>query len=767
MKKHFKLYKAGKLWLTAAIVAFGVGTVTVTANASDELSTSDTNTTEQVSDASTGNSTTSQLPDSVNDYNRQDNNTYQNTKGQTANNWQTQGNDWYHFNNGSINTGWNSIDNNWYYMNQDSAKMETGLQKINNNTYYLNDQHDGTYGAMKTGWQNVNNNWYYFQNSGAATTGWYKSAAGLWYYFNQDGAAQTGWFKSPTSGFNYYFDPANAWALTSWQRLDNSWFYFDPTNAWSDSGWLHTPADNWYYLSDKGQVQTGWYQVNNHWYYGDPSNGNTLRGWQLLKDGWHYFDTVQTWTDLGWQNIGNNWYFFDTNNHGLMLTGFHKINGQTYFLNESHDGNFGAMKTGWQWINNGWYYFQSNEAQSLGWQNVNGNTYYLDPSSGKMVTGNNLIDGNRYYFDPSSGHQIKGLFLDSNGLLVYYDNQTGAQKDSLGSFTFNPTTGEIVTSNLNNGLNVINDDTYYFDKNSNKFVYNDWRLVNNHWYHFSNNGSVHTGWYQSAIGAWYYLNHDGAAQTGWYQSAVGAWYYFDLANAYAKTGWQYINNYWYYFDPSNAYAYVGYHVINGVEYFFDLKNAYMYQNHWVNVNGWTYHADNSGRLWFPQWYSQFSSPYAAEGCSVFATAIMLSPKEYINIPYALSLLQQRQAGNIYSGAGFSVVIQPNSLVDLARHFDGSVTNISGSSVQDIINTVNSGRPVLYYGYSRYENLYWNHNHCKVIVGYQNGWFRVYDCCYNYASQGSTGWNAYDYGAKGWITTSQFTREYAGQAITVN
>lgn len=251
--------------------------------------------------------------------------------------------------------------------------------------------------------------------------------------------------------------------------------------------------------------------------------------------------------------------------------------------------------------------------------------------------------------------------------------------------------------------------------------------------------------------------------TGW-QKINNAWYYFDNVNASAWTNWHLINGNWYYFDPANAWADTGYHIINGIEYYFDPVNANMYQNRWVNVNGWTYHADNSGHLWFPQWYSQ--NP-VAEGCSVASLAMLLSPKEYINLLYAYSLLQPRQSGNIYTGAGFSLVIQPASLVELAHHFDSSVRNISGSSVQDIINTINSGHPVEYYGYSRYESRYWARNHCKVIVGYYNGRFRVYDPCYGYANQGSFGWNAYDYGAKGWITVDQFAREYAGQAITVD
>lgn len=256
------------------------------------------------------------------------------------------------------------------------------------------------------------------------------------------------------------------------------------------------------------------------------------------------------------------------------------------------------------------------------------------------------------------------------------------------------------------------------------------------------------------------------AVTGWFKSPNDLWYYFDNQNAWALKGWQKINNAWYYFDPVNTWAVQGYHRINNVDYYFDPTNANMYQNRWVNVDGWIYHADNSGHLWFPRWYSQWH-PAVPEGCSVFSLAMLLSPKEYINLNYACQLLQPRQSGNIYTGAGFYLIIQPDSLVELAHHFDKSVRNISGSSVQDIINIINSGHPVEYYGYSAYERGYQHRNHAKVIVGYRNGMFRVFDPCYGNENQGSMGMNAFDYGAKSWISVKQFSREYAGQAITVD
>lgn len=402
----------------------------------------------------------------------------------------------------------------------------------------------------------------------------------------------------------------------------------------------------------------------------------------------------------------------------------------------------------------------TNSWVDTGWRTINGQTYYLDPSqNGKMLTGAQEINQKWYYFDPIQGYQLKETAVDSQGHLINIVN------------------GQLILNNPNNlkatvqsgiitlnqsGIQSVNGRIFNYDF-ANKHFISGWVKQNGSWYFFSPaDFAAVTGWYRSAKGSWYYMDNSGRAVTGWHY-IDNNWYYMDPTNAWAVTGWHKINGAWYYMEPGKAWAYRGDHWINGVEYYFDPTNAWLYQNRWVNIGGWTYHADSNGHLWFPQWYTQFP---VLEGCSVASLGMLLSAKEYIPWNYAYNLLQGRQGGDIYSGAGFSRVIQPGSLVELARHFDSSVRDISGSSVQDIINLVNSGHPVEYYGYSRYENRYWSHNHCKVIVGYQNGWFRVYDPCYYYASQGSTGMNAFDYGAKAWITTAQFAREYAGQAITV-
>lgn len=453
-----------------------------------------------------------------------------------------------------------------------------------------------------------------------------------------------------------------------------------------------------------------------------------------------------------------------------MATGDVLISGSHYYFDPSSGHQIKGLAMG---ANGLLKYYDPSTGARVTKLSSNGKDYTFDAMNGDIQTGN-LTDGlhtiadHVYYFNKSMGRFITNAWQQVNNKWYHFGDQgmatTGWFESPAHNWYFFNNDGAAQTGWFKSPAGA----WYYFDQ-QNAWALKDWQKINNNWYHFDlTNTWADTGWYKSAAGAWYYFDPVNAwAKTGWFRFGVGNWYYFDQTNAWALTGWQKINGAWYYFDPTNAWAARGYHWINGVDYYFDATNANMYQNRWVNVNGWTYHADNSGHLWFPRWYCQFSPIFTANGCSVFSLAMLLSPKQYINIPYALNLLSARQAGNIYTGAGFWRIIQPDSPVELAHHFDSSVRNISGSSVNGIINLVNSGHPVLYYGYSSFEQSYAFRNHTKVIVDYQNGWFRVYDPCYALENEGFQGRNAYDYGSKAWITTGQLSREYAGQAITVD
>ena len=175
------------------------------------------------------------------------------------------------------------------------------------------------------------------------------------------------------------------------------------------------------------------------------------------------------------------------------------------------------------------------------------------------------------------------------------------------------------------------------------------------------------------------------------------------------------------------------------------------------------------------WISQYKPVFAPWGCASAAMAMLIESRGiHVDLKYAQDTLpmypanKDGQKGNVYTGEGFGFVIKPSGLVRHAHKWTNAVYNISGSSTQQIIDTVLNGQPVLYYGFSGYQvdNV---RNHCKVIVGYKDGKFKVHDPLYMRASDGpgSRGTNkTYSRGAIHWITIAQFNQEYQGNAITI-
>ena len=177
------------------------------------------------------------------------------------------------------------------------------------------------------------------------------------------------------------------------------------------------------------------------------------------------------------------------------------------------------------------------------------------------------------------------------------------------------------------------------------------------------------------------------------------------------------------------------------------------------------------------WISQYRPVFAPWGCASAAMAMLIESRGiHVDLKYAQDTLpmypanKDGQLGDVYTGAGFGFVIKPSGLVRHAHKWTNAVYDISGSSTQKIIDTILNGQPVLYYGFSGYQVPGdYNRNHCKVIVGYKDGKFKVHDPLYMRASDGpgSRGKNkTYSRGAIHWITVAQFNQEYVGNAITI-
>lgn len=399
-----------------------------------------------------------------------------------------------------------------------------------------------------------------------------------------------------------------------------------------------------------------------------------------------------------------------------------------------------------------------------GWVNENNIwTYYTNGS---------VQNGRNYEYLPNINGQGSNWYLVDNGVA-----QSGVQRWAGTYYDFDPVTYLKVTNN---------------------YVQSQW----GDWYLFGNDGRILTGvqrwagtyyffdpttylkvtndYRQSQWGSWYMFGPDGKIVTKVYKWA-GTYYYFDpttylkVTNDYRQSQW----GNWYMFGGDGRIV-QGFCRWAGNLYFFDPSTYLKVVNTYFNGHGWwnnwdDYWADWSGVVHSVQYFSQFSPVWAGWGCAGAALTMLLSIHNcWPGVGNVIAGIPMGgnggQIGNQYNGAGFSRVIQPNALTAYAHRWYAGVEDSSGATINQIMQCVLAGHPVLYYGFSGYD-AGGARNHCKVIVGYNynSGLFHVYDPCYYsfYSGAGSTGHTAFDRGANSWITWGQLASEYAGQALTID
>lgn len=450
---------------------------------------------------------------------------------------------------------------------------------------------------------------------------------------------------------DYYWQNASGQKLTGWQDINNSWYYLGDNGTAKVNTWYQSPFQNWFYFNDQGQVATGFQTINGRGYHFDESNAWADTGWQKINDNWYYYNPTSAWAEPGWQKINNNWYYF--NQDGQAKTGRQQLS----WNNQSNwywfDANNAWMHTGQQTINGGVYSFNGDGSQQIGWQQ-NGAVYYDPANNGRRVSGEAKINGASYYFDPVTGQKATGFTLIPSQNVIKYFDQSGKLQTSYGKYSINKTTGVVNFAGLvnANGLVTLGNQTFLYNEVTGKFMTGwqtvagkklyfvpatgaeatSWTKIDNSWYYFGTtdhqaqtglsmingnhylfaaNGAAQTGW-QKLNGNWYYFDDANAwAKKGWFQSTAGDWFYFDPVNGWAETGWQKINNKWYYFDdinawakkgwfqsgdnwyyfdPVNGWAETGWQVFNGNWYYFDQTNAWALKG-WQSLNGTWYYFD--------------------------------------------------------------------------------------------------------------------------------------------------------------------------------
>lgn len=441
---------------------------------------------------------------------------------------------------------WVSEGNTWYYYDAD-GKMATGWRAIGGAWYYFNPN-----GSMATGWQLIGDTWYYLNSNGSMATGW-QLIGGAWYYLNPNGSMATGW--QLLGGTWYYLNP-NGNMATGWGHINGVWYYLNPNGSMA-TGWQHI-GGTWYYLNSDGSMATGWLTLSSGKYYLKPS-GDMVTGWLDLDGTRYYMDTSGSMVTNKWINdsfIGND---------GKMATSSWVDNGQHYVdENGLLDPNKTADETnednttpdvydgsGWK-AKDGLWYYQNNGKQITGWIKVNGNRYYLNEPTGEMRTGWFSYKGNKYYFNPS-GALVSGwirwdqawYYSDASGRMLtnrWIENYYVGADGKMATYCW------------------VDNDKYFVDENGvwdqskkpaidqatpTAYDGSGWVIKNNSWYYY-HSGKQITGWIE-CNGVRYYLDKStGKMKTGWL-TYDGEEYYFDASGAMkkfwfvAEDGWYYAN----------------------------------------------------------------------------------------------------------------------------------------------------------------------------------------------------------------------------------
>lgn len=336
---------------------------------------------------------------------------------------------------------WVENDGKYYYYNY-KGKLAKGWLRIRDKTYYLNTET----GERYSGWLKYNGKYYYFDaETGLMLKGWNKIGK-YTYFFKTDGSAPRKWKK--IKGKYYYFGKKGRMYTN---RIISKKYYVNAAGE-RTYGFAQIGADTYYFHPTTGKMMTGWVLVGSKYYYFD-ANGkmvtDTWIGKRYLKSNGQMAKSC--WVGAYYINKKGN------RTKKTRSTGIWTQKGKTYFLNS----NYQKVKSQWVVSASGRYYYTDENGIVLTNQWV-GN-YYVGETGARVTSQKLQIDDKTYYFT-SDGSKATGIvtlngktyLFDRNGVMV-----TGWYNNSVATFYFLPTTGEMVKSQI-----MIIDNVFYsFDAN--------------------------------------------------------------------------------------------------------------------------------------------------------------------------------------------------------------------------------------------------------------------------------------------------------------
>ncbi|MGM9907853.1 CotH kinase family protein [Limosilactobacillus sp.] len=438
MKKHFKLYKSGKKWVTTAIVSFvaitglSLGVAHADTN-NDVVSSPETasvvkndvdNTVATPSNVKTNDEQSDKTvsTDSINESTIATHAAQQSVQ----NGWtKNDSGQWTYYTNGQVQTGrsysylptvGSNQGHNWYLV--DNGVVQSKVQPWAGSYYYFD---PATYLRVDNDYrQSQWGDWYMFGNDGRVVGGKYTYQNKTYYANPQTYLRERNQYvptQSDGSGLLLGNDGA---ALSGVQSWNGRYYYFNPNTYLraNQRNYVQSQWGDWYLIGDNGQVLSGVQQWAGTYYYFDPvtylrvdnnyvqsqwgdwymfgPDGRIVTGPTKWAGGLYYFDPV-TYLRVDNRYISTladgRGYLFGAD--GRALTGVQRWNGTYYYFDPVTylrvDNNYVQSQWG------DWYMFGPNGRIVTGAWQWYGNTYYFDPVTYLKVT--NQWVGNNYYGD--------------------------------------------------------------------------------------------------------------------------------------------------------------------------------------------------------------------------------------------------------------------------------------------------------------------------------------------------------------------------------
>ena len=478
---------------------------------------------------------------------------------------------------------------NWYYKDA-SGKNLVGEQTIDGQNVYFRSNGQQVKGPLLD--RNNNLFRYYDVDTGQLWTNRYLESQGNWYYLGKDGYPLTG--EQTINGQEVYFDDKAVQIKGDFSGEDYSYpdqtFYYDSNSGARvrKEGLVQNKKGQTFYIKNDGSKFTGIREIDGNIYYfkareaASPVDTGVLqKGISiLLEEGQNSPRTYGFGTPT---NITRRYYFDSVTGQAVKNRYVQENDGWYYY---GADGNAIRPQDGEVNIDGQIVYLYANGRQAKGELVLdNGVLRYYDPNSGARVSNTTLtVNGMTYRFDENGvgtdAPNPNGYYSDDNGNWYYKnangDNLTGAQIIN-GQKVFFRENGQQVKGAYTNARNNL---VHYFDPDSGELATNRYIEYNKSWYYVDKNGNTLKGAHTIDGHEVIFSRYEGTQVKGWFahDGVYMPEYFYDKNNGYKVNYSGFVKNSFgdtYYHDETGRQV-IGFKEIDGEFYYFTPGGASKY-----------------------------------------------------------------------------------------------------------------------------------------------------------------------------------------------